>query len=201
LRQVLYNRGVKSAKPKKLTTKERGLVRELSNGKTLTTAARDAGYSGKNPGQSGWQALHNIQRKMSEILDSQGLTDELLIEKHLKPLLRATETKFFQAEGRVTDTRRVPSLRTRVKALDMAFRLKGSFPAQSENKPEENYVRVIVLNSPRPPLDALREAQRLAAVPDSEEESPTDVTAEFDGYGGEDAGPECSPRPQLNDKG
>jgi len=153
---------------KRLTTKERGLVRGLSSGKTLTRAARDAGYRGKNPGQSGWQALRNIQRKMSEILDSQGLTDEVLIEKHLKPLLRSTETKFFQAEGRVTDIRRVPALHTRVKALDMAFRLKGSFPVPSENRTAENYVQVIVVNSPRPSVDALQEAQRAAALPDVE---------------------------------
>ena len=47
-------------------------MRGLSSGKTLTKAARDAGYSGKNPGQSGWQALQNIQRKMPEMLDSAG---------------------------------------------------------------------------------------------------------------------------------
>jgi hypothetical protein len=139
-------------KRKKLTTKERGLVRGLSSGKSLSRAAVDAGYSRKNPGQSGWQALHNIQRKMSEILDSQGLTDEVLIEKHLKPLLKATETKFFQAEGRVTDTRRVPALHTRRKALDMAFRLKGKYPTLSEVGTTENFVRVIVVNSPRPSL-------------------------------------------------
>jgi hypothetical protein len=139
-------------KRKKLTSKERGLVRALSGGKSLTDAAVDAGYSGKNPGQSGWQALHNIQRKMSEILDSHGLTDEVLIEKHLKPLLRATETKFFQFEGEVTDTRRVPALRARAKALDMAFRLKGKYPTLSQAEATENFVRVIVVNSPRPSL-------------------------------------------------
>jgi integrase len=64
---------------------------------------------------------------MSEILDSQGLTYEVLIEKHLKPLLKATETKFFQAKGRVTDTRRVPELRARAKALDPILARINSF--------------------------------------------------------------------------
>ena len=91
---------------KNLTNKERALVRSLANGTSLTQAALDAGYSSKNPGQSGWQALQNIRLKMPELLDEYDLTDEALIEKHLKPLLNATETKFFQLNGRVTERER-----------------------------------------------------------------------------------------------
>jgi hypothetical protein len=136
---------------KSLTTKQRGLVRALSAGKSVTQAALEAGYSAKNPGQSGWQALQNVQRKMSELLDEHGLTDEVLIEKHLKPLLKASESKFFHVRGRIRATRRVPCLNTRIKALDMAFRLKGSYAAATEGKRSENHVRVIVVDVPRPP--------------------------------------------------
>ena len=80
---------------KRLTYKEQAFVRNLVNGKSLTQSALDAGYSDKHPGQSGWQALKNIQLKMPELFDRYGLTDEALIEKHLKPLLFARETKFF----------------------------------------------------------------------------------------------------------
>jgi hypothetical protein len=49
-------------------------------GKSLSPAALDAGYNEKNPGQSGWQALQNVQGKVSDILDSLGLTDEVLMK-------------------------------------------------------------------------------------------------------------------------
>jgi hypothetical protein len=129
---------------KGLTPKERALVRNLANGKNLTQSALAAGYSRKCPGQSGWQALQNIRLKLPDLLDKHGLTDNALIEKHLKPLLGATETMFFQSKGNVTETRRVPAHRVRINALDMAFRLKGSYKAPADEPGESEFVQVIV---------------------------------------------------------
>jgi hypothetical protein len=129
---------------KGLTQKERALVLNLAKGKNLTQSALAAGYSGKCPGQSGWQALQNIRLKMPDLLDRYGLTDNALIEKHLKPLLGATETKFFQSKGNVTETRRVPAHRVRIDALDMAFRLKGSYKAPADENGGSELVQVIV---------------------------------------------------------
>ena len=134
-----------SRKPKGLTGKEQTLVRSLVDGKNISQSALAAGYSATHPGQSGWQALQNIRLKMPEILDEHGLTDEALIEKYLKPLLEAQEVRFFQNKGKVTGTRRVPANAIRLKALDLAFRLKGSYPAPTNEKPEENKVEGIVV--------------------------------------------------------
>jgi hypothetical protein len=138
-------------KQKRLTHKEQAFVRNLVNGKSLTESALAAGYSDKYPGQSGWQALKNIQLKVPEFLDQYGLTDEALIEKHLKPLLNATETKFFQHKGRVTDSRRVPANAIRLGALDMTFRLKGSYAKPEEGTAERRTVQVLVVDVDRPP--------------------------------------------------
>jgi phage terminase small subunit len=86
-------------RPKQLTNKERAFVRSLAQGRSLTDAALAAGYSSKNPGQSGWQALENIRHKVPELLDRHGPTDEALIEKHLKPLLNATENEVLPTQG------------------------------------------------------------------------------------------------------
>ena len=94
---------------------------------TITEAARKAGYSLKRPGQSGYQALKQIKERMPEVLERHGLTDDSLIEKYLKPLLRAKETKFFAFQGEVIETHDVEALGVRKDALDMAFRLKGSY--------------------------------------------------------------------------
>jgi len=151
---------MESTKPKRLTNKERALLRGLVQGSSLTQAAIDAGYSGKHPGQSGWQALQNVRLKMPELLDRHGLTDYALIEKHLKPLLHATETKFFQHKGKVTDSRTVPDNAVRLDALDMAFRLKGSYAKSAEGTPERKTVQVLVAPTQRqfgnPKLEAPR---------------------------------------------
>ena len=54
---------------KNLTRREGGLLDGIRAGKTISDAAREAGYSTKWPGQAGSQAFKNIQRKMPKILD------------------------------------------------------------------------------------------------------------------------------------
>jgi len=101
---------------------------------TLEEAGISAGYSEKSAAQAAWQAMESVKRKMPEILDRAGLTDYALVEKHLKPLLSAEETKFAQKDGIFTDERNVAALGIRATALDMAFNLKGSYaPKETHN--------------------------------------------------------------------
>jgi len=119
----------RNGKPK-LTPQQRALVKNLIKGMSITDAALKAGYTDKSrvaAGQAGSQALENLRLKMPEVLEKAGLTDEVLTEKYLKPLLRAKETKFFAHEGKVTDHRDVAALGIRSNALDMTFNLKGSY--------------------------------------------------------------------------
>ena len=88
---------------------------------------------------------------MPELLDRLGLSDAALIEKHLKPLLSARTTKFFQRGGKVTAMRLVADNDARLKALDMAFKLRGSFAAADPKLPEPMGVKVIIMEVPRPP--------------------------------------------------
>jgi hypothetical protein len=92
---------------------------------------------------------------MPELLDEIGLTEETLIEKHLVPLLSATTTKFFAHRGKVVECRKVPDNDARLKALDLAFRLKGSYASKGQETTEDRGIRVVVLDSPRPPRPAL----------------------------------------------
>ncbi len=81
------------------------LLKNLANGMSITDAALEAGYLENCPAQSGSQALDAIRRKMPEILDSAGLTEEGVIEKYLQPLMNAKETGFAKFEGKITDAR------------------------------------------------------------------------------------------------
>jgi uncharacterized protein YukE len=67
--------------PKKLTRREGVLLEHIRAGKTITDAARQAGFSKKWPGQAGSQAFQNIQKKMPKILDELGLTYKAIIKE------------------------------------------------------------------------------------------------------------------------
>jgi hypothetical protein len=64
-----------------LTRREAVLLEHIRTGKTISDAAREAGFSKKWPGQAGSQAFKNIQRKMPTILDELGLTYESIIKE------------------------------------------------------------------------------------------------------------------------
>jgi hypothetical protein len=150
----------KTARKKKLTRKQKILVSALAAGSDRVTAEQLAGYSTKHPGQSAYQALKYLANSFPELLDKHGLTDSVLIEKHLKPLLKAKRYKHWAHNGRVKDSRTYADNDTRLSALELAFRLKGSF-APVKTQTENRSVDVIVVDIPRP-----------IHLPDEEENSP-----------------------------
>jgi hypothetical protein len=117
---------------------------------TRKEAAIQAGYSSKNPDQSAYQALKRAQTTFPQLMEEHGLTDSVLIEKYLVPLMRATRKKYFQYKGKVRDSRKEAALDIRENALDMAFRLKGSYAPVSVETERKQTVSVIVLDVPRP---------------------------------------------------
>jgi hypothetical protein len=149
----------KTARKKKLTRKQKILVSALAAGSDRATAEQLAGYSTKHPGQSAYQALKYLANSFPELLDKHGLTDSVLIEKHLKPLLKATRKKHWAHNGKVKSARTYKDNDTRIAALEMAFRLKGSF-APLKTQTENRSVDVIVVDIPRP-----------IHLPDEDEES------------------------------
>lgn len=129
-------------------------MKNLTKGMSITDAAIKAGYSNSTravAGQLGSQALENIRLKMPEVLENAGLTDESLVEDYLKPLLKATETKFFQKDGVVTDIRDVIAWGPRSTGLDMAFNLKGSYAPKFDPKNMPMIPVQIVTNITLPP--------------------------------------------------
>ena len=93
---------------RELTLRQRELVRQLAKGQSQKSAAIKAGYSPKAADQSAYQAIQQIKKKMPQLMDEKGLTDEELVEKYLVPLLEATQVKAFNHEGRVIYSKPVP---------------------------------------------------------------------------------------------
>lgn len=135
---------------RQLTPRQVAFAGNLVRGSTITDAALRAGYSEKNLAQSGHQALKAIRLKIPELMDELGLTERALIEKYLVPMLSATSTKFFQHEGRVKQKREVADCDARLKALDMALRLRGSYASADSRLAEPQGVQVITIDIPRP---------------------------------------------------
>ena len=134
----------KKRRNRELSTRQKKYVEARLEGQSKTDAAITAGYSAKNAGQSGYQVEKAIAGRMRELMDDVGLTTRLLIEKHLIPLLDATETKFFpwrkttkRGTHQIIDRREVKALAIQLAALDMAFRLRGDYaPKQIDTEPD-----------------------------------------------------------------
>lgn len=122
-----------------LNNQQRLAVELMLAGLEPREALKRAGYASDGP-------LKTIQSKMPELMARVGLTDEYLINERLKPLLVAEETKFFKTtqdvveieyvdgapvkherKELVIEQRNVIANDIRLRALDMAFKLTGSY--------------------------------------------------------------------------
>jgi hypothetical protein len=135
---------------RKPNPRQQKFVRGLASGKTLTQAAKDAGYSEKNAAQSGYQALAHLRGRVPELLERHGLGEEVLIDKYLRPLLTAEETIFFQKDGKVKQQVNVAALGIRLSSLRTAFELHGSY-APKDPKEAAQYDVKIRIGSSRSP--------------------------------------------------
>jgi hypothetical protein len=131
---------------RKPTPRQAALLKDLTKGMSVADAARKAGYSETVPRQSGHQALKQMAHSMPEVMERQGLTDDALIDKYLRPALSAKETEFAKFEGKITDSVDVIAWSPRLTALDLAFRLKGSnAPTKAEADVNVDDVRVSIV--------------------------------------------------------
>ena len=144
----------------RLTPQQVKLVVALTKGKTITAAALEAGYSKNYPGQAGSQALEQIRKSAPELLAKHGLTDDVLIEDYLKPMLNAEETKFFpytKRGKRELLTRHVVAWGPRGIAFDAAMKIRGMYVKEQENQGPQ--FSVVIINAQnRPPWSQMRRA-------------------------------------------
>ncbi len=132
---------------RKPNMRQQKFVTELAKGNTLAQAARNAGYSAKNANQSGYQALAQLRGRVPELLERHGLGEEVLIDKYLRPLLDAEETKFFNGGKKRIN---VAALGIRHAALRTAFELHGSYAPRDPKEAAQYGVEIIRVDIPRP---------------------------------------------------
>jgi hypothetical protein len=120
---------IASKKPKqeskpKLTPKQKKLVEALPTSDSVAQAGKRAGYSDR---KAAHRALKNVSERAPEVLERLGLTVEHVVDKCLRPLMEAKETKFFANQGVVLDSREVEALDIRLRAVDLWARLMGAY--------------------------------------------------------------------------
>ena len=111
---------------RRLSIRQSKLLEGVSQGITPMQAALDAGYSQRSAEHAG------------ELLDTLSLREALgkllaspeKIAQRINEGLDAKETKFFQHEGRVVETRDVTAWSERRMYVELAARLKGLDPGE-----------------------------------------------------------------------
>ena len=152
---------------RRLSPKQRRLVRELGRWKQLGQAAIAAGYSPNNPSASANQAIKSIQKTAPELLAKHGLDDDSLIKNHLIPLLQAERISYFpytRKGKRLLLTRVNADNSIRATALDTTFKVRGLYVKEAENKGVEFSV-IVIDASHRPDWDAMRKARPAVEIP------------------------------------
>jgi hypothetical protein len=137
---------------RKPTPRQMKLIKERAKGKNAE-AAVTAG-SAKNARQSGYQAMEQLRGRVPDLLDKHGLSEDALIDKYLRPLLKWEETILFQKDGKVTQKVRVADGRLRHSALRTAFELHGSYAPNVYDKKGAGPGLTLVFDPPRPNWDA-----------------------------------------------
>ena len=137
-------------KRNKPTPRQTKLVEERAKGKSYSEAAIAAGYSGKNARQSGYQAMQQLRCRVPDLLDRHGLSEEVLIDKYLRPLLTAKETIFFQKDGKVKQQVNVAALGIRLSSLRTAFELHGGHAPKDPKEAAQYGVKMRIGSSRSP---------------------------------------------------
>jgi hypothetical protein len=137
------------------TQRQKTLIKNIPTSKTHAEAAVKAGYPLKNARQSAYQALRQMRGRVPNLMNQLGLTEEHLIDKHLRRHLNAKRTVFFQKDGKVKGSRKTEALEIQSKALDMAFQLHGSYAPRDPKEAAQFGIKVVVVDIPRPPRNAI----------------------------------------------
>lgn len=136
--------GEKKKEPK-LTVKQKKLLKGVMEGKSRKQAAISAGYSPASAHSTATLTLNNskVKTAFQNMLDKAGLTDDALAKK-FQELVTAKETKFFQKDGVVVETRDVEAIETQRKTAEFVAKLKGHLVEKVEHTADDGLMAVVV---------------------------------------------------------
>ncbi len=109
-------------------------------------AARKAGYSEKTAASIASENLTkpDILKPIDRALEKHGLTEDLIARK-AKEGVDAMETKFFQKDGKVEDTREVIPWGTRLDYLQFCAKMKGLLKEKVEHEGGDKPIEIRIV--------------------------------------------------------
>lgn len=158
-----------------LNPKRARLLKALTTADSLAEAGKIAGYGTR---QSAHRAIKAIRKEAPERLEELGITRDRVFKK-LEYLMDARETKFFQKDGLVMETRDVEALDINTKAAVELGKMHRAYPrnADSDTDPSERGAlegitfSVVILNEG----DAKRLSAGITARRGSHQQPPLDA--------------------------
>jgi hypothetical protein len=127
-----------------LTEKEKRLLSNRLQGKSLRVSAIEAGYSPASAAQIATATLDRIEKKLPDVFARHGLDDDSYVSKHLIPLLSAEEERVFCSNGEIKYSKPVPALPIRARMMELLADIKGLRAKAQESSKQS--VTVVVLN-------------------------------------------------------
>ena len=128
----------------RLTGKQRKYVQGIAKGKTQKVAAKEAGIS-EAYGSTLLKKV-KVQATLQDLMEKSGLGNAVLLSKH-RELLNASKTVSAisgkDANAGSVDFIEVPDSTVQVKALDLAYKLRGAYIDKVEISGEIRYHRVV----------------------------------------------------------
>lgn len=115
-----------------LTQKQRLLIKGLQGGKSVLQAALAAGYA-PSTAKSDVYTSSAVRSAIAQLMDNQGIGDDVLLTK-LKEKLDATCQR---QKGKEWED--APMHDVQLRALDMALKLKGLYPAAKMEVTKRDY--------------------------------------------------------------
>jgi hypothetical protein len=128
----------------KLTGKQRKLVQGIAQGKSQRQAAKAAGMDSTYASKV--LKKPQVSATLQELMEKSGLGNSVLLSKH-RELLNASRTVSAisgkDANAGTVDFIEVPDSPVQVKALDLAYKLRGAYIDKLEISGEIRYHRVV----------------------------------------------------------
>ena len=132
----------------KLNIKERRFLDKYLQGKPLWDCAKYAGSQGKDKASLttiGHLMLRNLDISMEETLILNGVTDQLLTEKVIEGM-KSTQCYRGTWRGGLVESKPFPDTSNRLKAVELAGRMKGVFIDRHELTGKDGGDIILLIN-------------------------------------------------------
>src|SRR3990167_1287648 len=135
-------------KKKRLTPRERALVRQIIKNPHRSQAriSRSAGYSCQTSDNNFKKILARprVKNYLDHLMEQSKILNRVDLLKDLEAGVKATETKFWAHEGKVSDQRVVRDYKTRLEYIRMAFQLRGDLKLNEADTGQVNNIMMLV---------------------------------------------------------